>query len=176
MKQCPFCAEEIQDNAIKCKHCNSFLTNSKVEQTNNTCESPPSYSFFEAINSWFRKYFDFQGRASRSEWFYFQLFTYLLSFIFSTIDLYNLYGFIPGIEQIAHRVFYGMDSGLVFVVAIVLLIPSLSVTARRFHDFNASGWWILLILPLVFISDLLIAEITLFCICAIKGNNDKNYY
>jgi uncharacterized membrane protein YvbJ len=32
MKKCPFCAEEIQDDAVKCKHCGEFLIDAELKQ------------------------------------------------------------------------------------------------------------------------------------------------
>jgi hypothetical protein len=32
MKKCPFCAEEIQDEAVKCKHCGEFMIDAELRE------------------------------------------------------------------------------------------------------------------------------------------------
>ena len=90
-------------------------------------------SFGEAIKTCFEKYAVFSGRARRSEFWYFFLFNFLVSFVLRLIPHFSIV------------------SGL---WALAVLIPSLTVMTRRFHDIGKSGWTYLyfLIPSLLFIS------------------------
>jgi uncharacterized membrane protein YhaH (DUF805 family) len=79
-----------------------------------------------------QKYADFSGRARRSEYWFFSLAAFLIYFVALVI------GAVVGNQY------------LYFLVFLALFIPSLAVSARRLHDTNRSGWWILIgIVPLI---------------------------
>ena len=83
------------------------------------------------------KYAQFDGRATRSEYWYFVLFQLIIFILVAVIDefLANITGGIPVLTIIAFLVF---------------LIPSIAVAVRRLHDIGRSGWWYLLsIVPIV---------------------------
>lgn len=87
-------------------------------------------NFLTAVTTCFKKYFQFRGRARRSEYWWFYLFTIILSIIAGIIDVALF-----GLEN--------ADSGPVGIItSLAVLIPSLAVTFRRLHDTNRSGWWI----------------------------------
>lgn len=78
-----------------------------------------------------QKYADFNGRARRSEFWFFVLF-----FILAAIALQIIGGIIG--SQILYYVF-----------ALAVLVPYIAVTARRLHDGGRSGWWQLLSLTVI---------------------------
>ncbi|MCZ7378532.1 DUF805 domain-containing protein [Micromonospora sp. WMMC250] len=96
-------------------------------------------SFVDAIKSVFSQYVGFTGRARRSEYWWFALFTILVSIVASILD-----GAL-GLD------FEGSTTGLIGLVAsLALLLPSLAVGVRRLHDTDRTGWWLLIALvPLV---------------------------
>ena len=101
-------------------------------------------SITESIGTCFRKYIDGSGRASRSEFWYFQLFLVVLYTISQFIDSAVLG---TGLGE----------TGLVYmVVALGTLLPAICATVRRLHDVNKSGWWILLMFTCIGIIPLII--------------------
>jgi uncharacterized membrane protein YhaH (DUF805 family) len=67
--------------------------------------------------------FEFSGRAQRAEYWYFLLFSTILYLVTLAVPIL----------------------GLLFLV---LLITQISLSVRRLHDINMSGWWGLLFIPL----------------------------
>ncbi len=88
-------------------------------------------TFGQSISRCFSKYCTFTGRASRSEYWWWILFTAIIGLLFG----------IPSGLQSIHE---SSPSGLPvisYIVSAVLFLPSLGVLFRRLHDTGKSGWW-----------------------------------
>ena len=89
-------------------------------------------SFGDAVSSAFNNYFNFSGRARRSEYWYFTLFNVLVSSALSCVM--NLLG----AKESAVTAITGRYS-------LAVMIPGLALVWRRLHDIGKSGanyFWI----------------------------------
>ena len=113
--------------------------------------------FQTSIKTCFSKYADFSGRALRSEFWFFVLFSCLAGIITTIIDIMILG--------------YSVDSygPLNLICTVGLFIPAVAVTARRLHDVNRSGWWQLIELTIIGILLILVWNVT-------EGEKKKNIY
>ena len=80
--------------------------------------------FGEAVATCLKKYFVFSGRASRSEYWFFVLFQFLVGVGIGLVMLV-----VPPLEV------------LTVIVELAFFIPNLAAGARRLHDTGKSGWW-----------------------------------
>ena len=90
-----------------------------------------------------KKYATIEGRASRSEYWWFFLFWFLGDILFDVLD--RVLGW-----QFAEPNIFGDQMGVLNVVyTLAMLAPFVCVTARRLHDVNRSGWWQLIPLTII---------------------------
>lgn len=105
-------------------------------------------NFVDAIAAGFKNYANFKGKASRSEFWYWVLFTILLSLVLGTIEtvIWPAAPIDSEDLEVVLNATLSAPTPLTSLANLVLFIPGLSVTARRFHDAGYSGKWLLLIL------------------------------
>ena len=92
--------------------------------------------FGEAIKTAFAKFATFEGRATRSEFWWFWLFVTIIT----AIPYALVFTALPGEGEDLGGAFW-LWTFLLVVLVLVFLIPYISVTVRRLHDTDRSGWW-----------------------------------
>ena len=108
-----------------------YTDNEEKKDSKYDDENVIGLNFFQAIGTCLRKYFVIKGRASRSEYWFLQALLLPLYFILFVMENTT------SDEGI-------IIAGIIGIIILLLLIPTLAVTIRRFHDINKSGWFVLL--------------------------------
>ena len=131
---CQKCNNSLAEEAKFCGICglavekpNSESIISEETSLQIESDSLPMVSFQEAIKKGFNNYFVFRGRATRAEFWWWQLFNVAIQIVGSIVDAVT-----------------GLPGILGTLLGLALLIPSISLATRRLHDINKSGWWQLL--------------------------------
>ena len=112
-------------------------------------------NFQQAIASGFNNYVNFSGRAARSEFWYWVLFTFLAGAVTGILDL----AIFPD----------SYLSPLNSISSLLLFLPSLAMSVRRLHDLDRTGWWILIVFTIIGIILLLIWD-------CMKGTTGANRF
>ncbi len=103
-------------------------------------------SFTAAIRSVLARYAGFTGRARRSEYWWWVLFTVLVGLAAALLD--GVLGTTLGPDNTPA---WRGSTGIIGIIAnLALLLPTLAVAVRRLHDTGRSGWWLLIgLVPIV---------------------------
>lgn len=93
-------------------------------------------NFGQAIGSGFKNYVGFEGRACRSEYWFWILFVFIFIIVTGILD---------------SVLFPDNPAGLIGALfSLGVFLPNLAIGVRRLHDIDKSGWWLLIgFIPIV---------------------------
>ncbi|MES2435999.1 MAG: DUF805 domain-containing protein [Pseudomonadota bacterium] len=131
-------------------------------------------SFVDAVKTCLTtKYATFEGRAARSEYWYFSLFYLLMLLAFAAL------GFVlgGGSNFIAGELRSFVPFVPMAIVLLAMMIPTIAVTVRRLHDRDMSGWWYLGFIALSFIPVVgKLINLATLVLYALKGTAGPNRF
>lgn len=103
--------------------------------------------FGQAVSSGFRNYATFSGRARRSEFWWWVLFTAIVSVVAQVLDFalgLRIGGSSATVDAVNNSTFtfsFSSAGWITLVAGLLLLLPSLAMQVRRLHDTDHTGWW-----------------------------------
>lgn len=102
-------------------------------------------SFGQAIKRFFKKYATFSGRASRSEYWWVQLFNAIIVGVLYAVATAMMVGSInPNTGEVTSAAF-GVPMLILGLYGLAVIVPSIAITVRRLHDANFSGFFYFLV-------------------------------
>jgi len=113
----------------------------------------------EAYKNFWKNYFNFKDRTTRSGYWYVILMNLIIGFIL---------GFISGFLSVSSN---GASSFIMILISLYCLasiIPSIALFVRRLHDINKSGWWYFIAL-VPFVGSIIL--LVFLCTASVDENN-----
>jgi uncharacterized membrane protein YhaH (DUF805 family) len=154
--KCTGCGIDNPENAQFCGGCGVSLSASTPTAVGIDAAELPMVDFGTAVKLGFQRYVDFSGRSTRAEYWWWYLFTVVASFALVIADTLTGNSSLGGL----------LDT----LFTLATIIPSLALGARRLHDTNRTGGWLLLWFVLV------IGWIVLIVWAIERGDKGQNKY
>lgn len=132
-------------------------------------------TFGQSVRRFFKNYANFSGRASRSEYWWTVLFGVMLSIVPLVLYMIGFFSFVIGSASYQSYEYgssagtgiglflFVVGAGLLLVISLGTLVPSLAITWRRLHDANFAG-------PFYFLSFLTIGSVILLVFLLMPPN------
>lgn len=102
--------------------------------------------FWEAVSRAFSNYCNFNGRASRSEYWWFMLFNFIVTMVLSAGHGFSTHSMVASMNAFSLDTF----SVLTYIWGLIVLLPTLGLSWRRLHDIGkGGGWYFIGLIPVV---------------------------
>ena len=94
----------------------------------------------------FKQYADFESRARRKEFWWFNLINYLINIALACLMMPAMYKAMLNAEEDPMAMLSAYATNPIYYIACIyslaVMVPSIAVMVRRFHDIGKSGFWV----------------------------------
>lgn len=139
----------------------------------------------------FQRYFDFEGRSRRMEFWMFQVLNTIVGLVLAGPFFFGMFSAAIAVESdsfasdeaAAEAMMTGIGAfgwagiGLYSLYALAAFIPAIAVTVRRLHDRDMSGWWYAGLIVVSFIPFVgLLASVAFIVLMFLPGTQGENRF